>query len=80
MMDFGLSEEQCILRDGIRRFTREKLNSDIRERDRDQVFRRELWLARAKMGLTGLPVPEAYGGAGLSDVDCRGSRGAGLRL
>jgi alkylation response protein AidB-like acyl-CoA dehydrogenase len=48
MMDFGLSEEQCILRDGIRRFTREKLNSDIRERDRDQVFRRELWLARLR--------------------------------
>jgi alkylation response protein AidB-like acyl-CoA dehydrogenase len=37
----------------------------MRERDRDQVFHRELWTKCGEMGLPGLPVPEAYGGSGL---------------
>jgi alkylation response protein AidB-like acyl-CoA dehydrogenase len=67
-MDFGLSEDQRILRDGVRRFARDKLNGDVMTRDRDQIFRRELWQACAEMGLTGLPVPEAYGGSGLDPL------------
>lgn len=67
-MEFGLTEEQRIMRDEITRFARDKLNQDMIERDRDQVFRRELWQACGEMGLTGLPVPEEYGGAGLDPL------------
>lgn len=67
-MEFGLSEEQRILRDEIRRFAQDKLNKDIIERDRNQTFDRGLWQACAEMGLTGLPVPEDYGGPGLDSL------------
>jgi len=67
-MDFALNEEQRILRQEIHRFARERLNGGMTERDRDQAFRRELWVACAEMGLTGLPVPEAYGGPGLDPL------------
>lgn len=67
-MDFQLSEEQRVLRDEIRRFAREQLNEDVAQRDREQAFRRDLWQAAAVMGLTGLPVPAEYGGAGLDPL------------
>ncbi|MGF1607823.1 MAG: acyl-CoA dehydrogenase family protein [Kiloniellales bacterium] len=67
-MDFALSEEQRILRAEITRFARAKLNDGMIERDRGQLFQRELWQACAEMGLTGLPVPAEYGGAGLDSL------------
>jgi alkylation response protein AidB-like acyl-CoA dehydrogenase len=67
-VDFALNEEQRILRGEIHRFAQDKLNKHVRERDRDQVFQHELWRACAQMGLTGLPVPEAYGGSGLDSL------------
>lgn len=67
-MDFELSEEQRLLRSEIRRFAQEELNDGLEERDRDQVFRRDLWQACAGMGLVGLPIPEEYGGAGLDPL------------
>jgi len=67
-MEFGLAEEQRILRDEIRRFARDKLNDDNIRRDREQQFRRDLWQACAEMGLVGLPVSEEYGGAGLDPL------------
>ncbi|TIW16999.1 MAG: acyl-CoA dehydrogenase, partial [Mesorhizobium sp.] len=67
-MDFALNEEQRILRGQILRFAQDKLNKNVRQRDRDQVFQRELWGACAQMGLTGLPVPQAYGGPGLDSL------------
>jgi alkylation response protein AidB-like acyl-CoA dehydrogenase len=67
-MDFSLTEEQRIMRDEIGRFARAKLNDGMVERDRGQVFRRELWQACGEMGLTGLPVPEEYGGVGLDSL------------
>jgi alkylation response protein AidB-like acyl-CoA dehydrogenase len=67
-MDFSLNEEQRILRDEIHRFARERLNAGVTERDRAQTFSRELWVACAEMGLTALPVPEAYGGPGLDSL------------
>ncbi len=67
-MDFTLSDEQRLLRDNIVRFAMEELNDDVRQRDRDQQFSRELWLKCGKMGLQGLPIPEAYGGSGLDAV------------
>jgi alkylation response protein AidB-like acyl-CoA dehydrogenase len=64
-MDFSLTEEQQILRENIIRFSQEKLNEALIERDREQRFSRELWCKCGEIGLQGLPVPEQYGGSGL---------------
>jgi alkylation response protein AidB-like acyl-CoA dehydrogenase len=69
-MDFSLSEEQVILRENIVRFSREVLNKDVIERDRDQTFSRELWRRCAEIGIQGLPVPEQYGGSGCDALSC----------
>jgi alkylation response protein AidB-like acyl-CoA dehydrogenase len=69
-MDFSFTPDQKSLRDLITRFARETLNHDVIERDRDQVFPRELWRKCGEIGLTGLPVPEEYGGSGLDAVSC----------
>lgn len=64
-MTFRPTDEQRLLRDEIVRFAREALSPGAGDRDRDAEFSPELWRAAAGMGLPGLPVPEAYGGAGL---------------
>lgn len=63
-MDFSLTEEQRLLRKEIIRFAEKELNTCARERDREQVFPRDLWLKCGEMGLQGLPVDEDYGGIG----------------
>lgn len=67
-MDFALNEQQKELRDRIVEFSRKQLNEGVRERDRDQLFPRDLWTRCGEMGLQGLPVPEEYGGIGLDPV------------
>src|SRR5688572_31327784 len=67
-MDFSLSEEQKILRDTIVRFASKELNEGMIERDRDQVFARDLWLKCGELRLQGLPVPEEYNGSGLDPL------------
>lgn len=64
-MDFSMTEEQKFLRKEIVRFARKELNEEVSERDREQIFPRDLWLKCGEMGLQGLPVPEKYGGSGL---------------
>ena len=68
-MDFTLSPEQKALRESIVQFARKELNEDLITRDREQIFRRDLWEKCGQMMLQGLPVPEEYGGAGGSVVD-----------
>jgi alkylation response protein AidB-like acyl-CoA dehydrogenase len=64
-MDFSVSSDQRTFRDEIVRFARAELNGDLIERDRQQLFRRDLWDKCGELGLQGLPVPEEYGGIGL---------------
>jgi alkylation response protein AidB-like acyl-CoA dehydrogenase len=63
-MEFGLSEEQTLLRESVIKFAQGELNERLQERDREQAFARELWRKCAGIGLQGLPVPEGYGGSG----------------
>lgn len=69
-MDFNLSGEQKQLRESIVKFAQGELNRDVIERDREQVFSRELWRQCADFGLLGLPVPEEYGGSGADPLSC----------
>jgi alkylation response protein AidB-like acyl-CoA dehydrogenase len=69
-MDFSYTPEQQLLREEIVAFTRATLNAGMIERDRNQVFPRDLWGACGTMGLLGLPAPEQYGGSGLDPVSC----------
>lgn len=67
-MDFNLSEEQQSLREEIIRFARNELNNGVIERDRAQLFPRDLWLKCGEMGLQGLPVPREFGGVELDPL------------
>ncbi len=67
-MDFTYTADQKELRQQIVAFARARLNAGVIERDRAQSFPRELWKECGAMGLTGLPVPEEYGGPGLDPL------------
>lgn len=69
-MDFNLSAEDEDLRARIVRFAQKELSEGAAARDRAQEFSRELWNKCGELGLMGLPVPETYGGAGLSPLSC----------
>jgi alkylation response protein AidB-like acyl-CoA dehydrogenase len=69
-MDFALSPEQVQLREEIVRFSRERLSPGAAERDRAHAHSPELWKACGDLGLTGLPVPEEWGGSGLDPLTC----------
>lgn len=67
-MDFSLSEEQRMLREGVINFATRELNDDVIVRDRESVFPRDAWNRCAEFGIQGLPVPEEYGGSGASPL------------
>lgn len=69
-MDLNLSAELEALRESIVEFAQKELCHGAGERDRAQAFPRDLWDKCGAMGLTGLPVPEAYGGAALPPLSC----------
>lgn len=66
-MEFSLSAEQRQLKDAASAFARAELNQDPAERAEPGEFPREAWLACARFGIQGLPVPAELGGGG-SDV------------
>ncbi|MCP4907161.1 MAG: acyl-CoA/acyl-ACP dehydrogenase [bacterium] len=70
-MHFGLTEEQDLLQESLRRFTAEKLSAQhLRTRfDEGTGFDEDLWQRAAEVGLPGLIVPEDFGGAGLEMLD-----------
>jgi alkylation response protein AidB-like acyl-CoA dehydrogenase len=65
-MDFDESEQTTLLRDTLRRFLDRELPRELaREMDRDAKYPREAWRKLCELGITGLTVPEAYGGSGI---------------
>jgi alkylation response protein AidB-like acyl-CoA dehydrogenase len=62
---FGLSEDQELLRDEVRRFAEERIRPGVAERDREHRFPEEILREMGEMGLLGMMIPEEYGGAGL---------------
>jgi alkylation response protein AidB-like acyl-CoA dehydrogenase len=70
-MDFGLSEEQEMLQETVRGFAQNECpTTRLRELfDAGTGHDAALWSALAEMGVAGLTVPEAQGGAGMEMLD-----------
>lgn len=85
-LDFGLGETVDALRASIRAFTDDEIAPIAAEIDRSNEFPRQLWPKMGALGLHGITVPEAFGGAGLGYLEhcvameevSRGSASVGL--
>jgi len=64
-VDFTLSEEQVMTRDMVRSFAEERVKPGAAERDRSGEFPTDLVREMGELGLLGMFVPEALGGAGM---------------
>ena len=67
-MNFDLTEEQQILQRTVREFSRNRVAPLAEELDRDHRYPAELIAEMGDMGLMGVSVPEAYGGAEMDPV------------
>lgn len=67
-MDFGLNEEQRMYRGAVRAFVEKELKPFAAQVDEQCDLRWEAIAKMPELGLTGLQVPEEYGGAGLDAV------------
>ncbi|MCP4657606.1 MAG: acyl-CoA dehydrogenase family protein, partial [bacterium] len=67
-MDIELNEEQKMLRDEVRRFAEEVIKPKAKEIDETGLFPRDHFDRAAEMGLTGVCVPEQYGGSGMDGI------------
>ncbi len=65
MQDFGLTEEQKLLRYNVREFAEKEILPIAQELDETETFSVELTKKMGKMGLFGIVVPQEYGGAGM---------------
>ena len=64
-MEFGLSEDQRQFDDALRRFLADRVTMELRRAGDDTA----LWAGLTLLGVAGLLVPEAAGGAGLGLLD-----------
>ncbi|WP_418281545.1 acyl-CoA dehydrogenase family protein [Halorubrum sp. DTA98] len=58
----GLTDEQQAVRELVREFAVEEIRPVAREADAEESFPEEVWDGLAELGITGLTVPEEYGG------------------
>src|SRR6266850_1554277 len=70
-MDFGLSQDQVLLKDAIRRYLESECpTSRVRAiMEGDTGHDPRLWDGLAELGVAGLHVPVAHGGSGLELLD-----------
>lgn len=70
-MDFNFTEEQRLLAETVQRFLREEYSFQARHKilQSQEGWSREVWRSLAGLGLTGLNVPERYGGIGAGPVE-----------
>lgn len=67
-MNLELSEEQKLLQKSVREFAESEVRPLARENDETGHFPRELFKKAAELGLTGVALPEAEGGAGFDHI------------
>ena len=63
-MNFHLTEDQARIRDAVREFAAAEIAPGVAEREKNETFPREILGRLGEMGILGMMVPEAYGGAG----------------
>ena len=65
-MDFNLSEEQLMLADTVQRFVEQEYEFEERKKlaRTDRGYSELHWQTLSDIGLTGLLVPESFGGMG----------------
>jgi butyryl-CoA dehydrogenase len=63
---FALGEEERAVRDVAREFAQRELAPTVAQRDEDERYDRALFDRMGEAGLTAIPYPEEYGGAGMS--------------
>ena len=70
-LDFGLSEEQELLQETVRGYLANECPPSRQREifDAGSGYDEALWRGLAEMGLTGLAIPEVYGGAELEVLD-----------
>lgn len=64
-MNFNLGEEIDALRDMVRRFARDEIAPRADDIDKSNEFPSDLWEKMGQLGLHGITVPQAEGGAGM---------------
>jgi alkylation response protein AidB-like acyl-CoA dehydrogenase len=69
MIDFELSEEQRVLQASVREMCERLIVPNARRWDEEERFPHEIVPALGEMGLLGMQIPEAYGGAGMKFHD-----------
>ena len=69
-MEFGLSQDQLLLDDSVRRYLSSEISLDVvRAIASGERTDSELWRGLADMGLAGIIIPEEHGGAELGMLD-----------
>ncbi len=69
MLDFALTEEQTALIDTARRFAKERIIPIAAECDRTAQYPLHVFKEAWELGLINPTVPNAYGGAGMGELD-----------
>ncbi|HSJ00065.1 MAG TPA: acyl-CoA dehydrogenase family protein [Patescibacteria group bacterium] len=62
---FALNEEERAVRDTVREWAEREVAPGAAERDEEERYDLRLFERAGELGLTGLPYPEEYGGAGM---------------
>jgi len=65
MIDFGLTDEQTILRKSVREFAEKEVAPVARDLDEKEEFSVDLTKKMGDLGLFGIFIPDEYGGAGM---------------
>lgn len=65
-MTFELGEDVNALRDAVHRWAQDRVKPLAAQIDADNIFPKELWREMGELGLLGITVDEAFGGAGMS--------------
>ncbi|MFT7516815.1 MAG: butyryl-CoA dehydrogenase [Myxococcota bacterium] len=66
--NFDLSEEQEMIRDTVRQYSREHIAPGAAHADEHKKFNEEAWAGMVELCLPGLPFPEEWGGAGFDTL------------
>jgi len=64
----ALTDEQQAVRDLVEEFAAEEVRPTAAEADETETFPEDVWDGLAELGLTGLTVPEEYGGFGADET------------